>query len=358
MAGAEDRLWAEAPLLSVVMPVHNAAAYLDASVSSILAQTFSGFEFLIRDDGSTDGSHDILQKWAARDPRIRLHHGPRLGLAGAGNFLVSRARGTYVARLDADDIAYPERLSRQMEVLRAQPDLALLGATSEFIDVSGAPLRPYDLSGLLLSRRSAPFAQSSIVFPKRVFEQVGGYRPACDYWEDLDLFLRISDVGRVALLAEPLVQYRMAPTSSRLASDRSVVERALDLRCRCIDAHQRGDDYEDLLAAAAAGDRSSKLHPRTFIYLSALELWAGRPTPVLGPLLSRGDRRPIGLFVAAILWSAWATLNPATLRHAISLVVRVRNGFTRGVIRPGKLYDWRPRRRGGPEPEAVIRAAA
>src|SRR5882672_4552339 len=99
------------PLISVVMPVHNGLPFLDESIKSILAQTLSDFEFVILDDASTDGSAELVREWEKRDARIQLHTSrERLGLAGSSNAVVSKTHTPIVARMDADDIAHPDRL--------------------------------------------------------------------------------------------------------------------------------------------------------------------------------------------------------------------------------------------------------
>src|SRR5580765_5837708 len=116
------------PLMSVVMPVYNALPFLDDSIGSILVQTFSDFEFVILDDASTDDSSKRLRDWAARDQRIRLHQSDKqLGLSGSSNAVVAHARAPIVARMDADDVAHPDRLKRQWEIIRHQPEVVAVG---------------------------------------------------------------------------------------------------------------------------------------------------------------------------------------------------------------------------------------
>jgi glycosyltransferase involved in cell wall biosynthesis len=125
------------PPLSVVMPVHNAIPYLDDAVESILAQSFGDFEFVILDDGSTDGSLDRLLHWADRDRRIRLLQGEmRSGPVESSNRVVRESRAALVARMDADDVARPERLELQMKALAARPEAVLVGSLSETIATS------------------------------------------------------------------------------------------------------------------------------------------------------------------------------------------------------------------------------
>src|ERR1051325_5151993 len=111
------------PAVSVIMPVYNAERYLREAVQSILNQTFSDFEFLIINDGSTDQSQLILQEYAARDARIVLKSRPNTGYTRALNELLAMARGELIARMDADDISEPQRLALQAALLRENPDL-------------------------------------------------------------------------------------------------------------------------------------------------------------------------------------------------------------------------------------------
>src|SRR5512135_1833139 len=133
-------MMSDPPLISVCMPVYNAERYIARAVESILGQTFGDFEFLILDDGSTDGSLEILRRYANHDPRIRLTSRPNKGLPPSLNELVDQARGEFIARMDADDVALPERFARQVEYLRAHPDCVLVGSRVQLVDPEGDPL--------------------------------------------------------------------------------------------------------------------------------------------------------------------------------------------------------------------------
>jgi len=113
------------PLVSVVMPVHNGARFLSEAVESILGQTFDDFEFVVVDDGSTDDSRELLRRYMRSDSRLVLCERPQRGLAESLNEGCRLARGRYIARMDADDVAFVNRLERQVERLSAQPELAL-----------------------------------------------------------------------------------------------------------------------------------------------------------------------------------------------------------------------------------------
>src|SRR6266849_4896317 len=150
------------PLISVVMPVYNALPFLDESIRSILEQTLSDFEFVILDDASTDGSVERLREWSPRDGRIRLHESrQRLGLSGSSNAVVAKARAPIVARMDADDIAHPDRLRRQWNIMESRPDVAVIGALCNGIDASGREVRPRDRWRLLRRSVFIPFPHGS-----------------------------------------------------------------------------------------------------------------------------------------------------------------------------------------------------
>lgn len=325
--------------LSVVMPVRNALPHLDAAVRSILAQSFRDFEFVIGDDGSTDGSYEALQQWAARDDRIRLFRSDdRLGPARSSNWVVANARAPIVARMDGDDIVHPERLERQLAILDRHPETALVGALWTAIDEAGRPVRSRD--GWRLARRSpfAPFPHGSIMFRRGDFDRIGGYRPRCDYWEDLDLFLRFAARAPVLVLPDPLYQYRVADTSTRIASDQERVENAVDLMYRCMDEYRRSGSYEDLLAAEGT-HAPGKLRPETFTSLGSSRLWAGRKPRILRRLWQRGRLGADLASAKALVWALWAELSPKSLRFVLQTLVRLRD---RRVA--SRFADGRPRR--------------
>jgi glycosyltransferase involved in cell wall biosynthesis len=115
------------PKISVVMPVYNGKEYLALAVESILRQTFADFEFIIINDGSTDNSADIAASY--EDPRIKLlHNDKNLGLIPSFNRGLENSRGEYIARMDADDIAFPDRFKKQVAFLDDHPDIALCGS--------------------------------------------------------------------------------------------------------------------------------------------------------------------------------------------------------------------------------------
>lgn len=206
---------APAPDISVIMPVYNAATYLESAIQSILAQTFTSFEFIIVDDGSQDKSANILQKYAERDERIIPIHQSNSGISTALNQGIERAQGNYLARMDADDIALPQRLEAQIKFLNENPDYAGIGSWVNFIDPDGDPIFTYRtpedpqavLDGLLQGD-IAGLIHPAMMFPHQAVKAAGAYRPEYDFSEDYDLFTRLSDFGKLSSLPQTLLKYR------------------------------------------------------------------------------------------------------------------------------------------------------
>ncbi|MDB5693982.1 MAG: glycosyltransferase family 2 protein [Alphaproteobacteria bacterium] len=314
------------PSISVVMPVRNAMPYLDAAIESIIGQTHRDFEFVILDDGSEDGSLERLRWWAARDSRIRLIEGGEgRGPVGSSNFVVSQSRAPIVARMDADDVAMPDRLQCQLAVLARHPDTVLVGSVWEGIDRQGRVVREPALSGLDSRGFAAPFAHGSIMFRRQAFEAAGGYRNACRFWEDLDLYVRMADQGRVLVIPRSLYQHRFSETSTRLTSRQREVEEAVDLMFRCREAFEREGDYAPLLEGHRTPNSSRKLHPYTFVSLGCIPLWSGLRPPMLSRLIAGGA---LGLNLAtakSLVWAVWAAFSPLSLRAAMRARLRYRN---------------------------------
>ena len=205
------------PLVSVAMVVCNVERFLAEAIESILNQTFRDFEFIIVDFGSTDGSQSIVRRYQEKDKRIQFHVIPHCNLAEARNACCFRARGKYLALLDADDVALPDRLARQVYYLDRHPDVAILGGANELINEAGRRLgtvvkaeNDRELRKTLL--KSSPFCASTVTMRVDAFRAVGGYRRAfADTAEDYDLWQRMMERGHGAKLGEVVVRYRLHP---------------------------------------------------------------------------------------------------------------------------------------------------
>jgi GT2 family glycosyltransferase len=321
------------PRLSVVMPVRDLAPYVEASIASILGQSFADFEFVILDDGSIDGTREILRRWRDRDRRIRLFEGEApLGPARSSNFVVARARGEIVARMDGDDIAHPDRLRRQIEALDRHADACLVGTLWEGIDEKGRRVRPRDRGRLAHTSPFAPFPHGSIMFRRAAFERIGGYRPEADFWEDLDLYWRLARIGGLLVVPEALYQHRASPLSTRLTSARDAVEASLDLMYR---------------QACGLGEGRKKqgrpaILPRVFVSLGSTRIWAGRRPRALLRLLRRGDLRFDRETAAILAWAAWGALSPRSLRFCLGAMVGWRDRTMARPLPDGAPVRWVP----------------
>jgi glycosyltransferase involved in cell wall biosynthesis len=201
------------------MPVFNAARYLGAAVDSMLSQTFADFEFVIIDDGSTDGSYGILEEYAAKDLRIRLFRNEtNRGIVFSLNRGLQECRGDYIARMDADDICLPDRLEKQLRIMEAYPGVVALGSALRYIDAKGRDLdvvRTTDLNQSFLAAN--PLFHPTVVMRRETLLRHGFmYREAYRYAEDYFLWLQLSKVGELKSSEEVLLQYRICSSASRV----------------------------------------------------------------------------------------------------------------------------------------------
>ncbi len=202
------------PLLSVVMPVWNGEIHLREAIESILSQTLRDFEFLILDDGSTDGTPEILEEFAVKDPRIRiirLEHG---GIVRALNLGVAEARADWIARMDSDDISHPNRLERQWRAIHRNPGAVFCHCHTriigdpDLVTPAGHFIRTKALLALRLCFQ-CPIVHPTVMFHKQTFIECGGYEASEEYAEDYGLWGRLMMKGGIAGVSEPLLDFRV-----------------------------------------------------------------------------------------------------------------------------------------------------
>lgn len=193
------------------MSVYNGEKYLREAVDSILNQTFTDFEFIIINDGSTDGTREILESYS--DSRIRLFHQENIGLTKSLNKGLKSVLGEYIARQDADDISHRDRIDYQVSFLDKHMCIGLVGTNVAFIDQRGTifsfwrpPTTHDDIRKQLLKGNS--FCHGSVMFRKECLETVGYYREQFRYTQDYDLWFRISDKYEVANIERILYKFR------------------------------------------------------------------------------------------------------------------------------------------------------
>jgi glycosyltransferase involved in cell wall biosynthesis len=273
------------PLLSVVMAVYNGETYLETAICSVLGQSFTDFEFLIIDDGSEDGTAEIIHAYEQRDARIKVIQQDHAGLIPSLNRGCSIAKGRYIARLDSDDIAMKDRFRLQVAHMTRHPETVLLGSRTECIDHAGQVLFTMNWPGWSEGLRDyllldCYVAHTAAMFHKDTFSQLGGYRPQFQDAEDYDLFLRMSDQHVVDNLPVVLCQYRL---------------------------HQQQVSARKLSQQAVSG---------IGIRLATTARRAGRPEPQwAGPTISRSDLIRYGINPARID-SLVATFEASNERYA------------------------------------------
>jgi glycosyltransferase involved in cell wall biosynthesis len=204
------------PKVSVLMTMYNASRYLREAIESILQQTFTDYEFIIVDDGSTDSSVKIVESYA--DPRIRLLRLSRTGdMIDAPNEGLALARGEYIARMDADDVALPHRFEKQVARLDAHPEVGVLGTMVDVMDASGQstmnevwhtelPVDPLMIRWRLCLED--PIVQPSIMMRRALFLAYGGYSHEDRHAEDYGLYLRYARHSAITSMDEILLRYR------------------------------------------------------------------------------------------------------------------------------------------------------
>jgi glycosyltransferase involved in cell wall biosynthesis len=200
--------------LTVLLSVHNAGQYLRDAVQSILNQTFTDFEFLIINDGSTDNSLEVLNEFAQRDPRIRIVSRANRGLTRTLNEGINLARGEFLARMDGDDIALPDRLQKQVQYLQSNPECELVGCRVLSVDPQGFPIREicqeqtHDEIDSALMNRGWPLVHPAVTMRTATLRDMHGYREKYRTNQDHDLFLRLAERGKLANLPDLLLHYR------------------------------------------------------------------------------------------------------------------------------------------------------
>lgn len=206
------------PKISVLLPVRNAQPFLSEAIQSIQNQSFKDFEVLLLYSPSSDGSRAVLEDMARKDRRFVLMDVARGNLAGCLNEGLRVARGEFIARMDADDVAHLERFARQTAAFATRPELGLLGSAVRYIDAAGRKGRTIGQPhGNDIERAfywGCPFTHSSVMMRRAVLEMCGGYRELFTQAEDYDLWLRLHNLTKMDNLPETLLYYRLHATNS------------------------------------------------------------------------------------------------------------------------------------------------
>ncbi|MES2131311.1 MAG: glycosyltransferase [Bacteroidota bacterium] len=203
--------------ITVLMPVYNGGKYLKEAIDSILNQTYTDFEFLIINDGSTDNSIEIINAYA--DNRIRLINQKNGGVSDALNTGLKHAVGEYIVRFDADDVCYPTRIEEQYNFMMKYPEYILVGSDADYITKDGEYIFTFNNKGYTdeqireSSVYSCPFIHSTVMYKKQVVLDLGGYEVKAHTFEDYFLWTKLLKVGKVYNFNKPMIKVRFNPES-------------------------------------------------------------------------------------------------------------------------------------------------
>lgn len=224
--------------ISVVLAVWNGERYLAEAIESVLKQDAGGMEVIVVDDGSTDGTPGILSKLES-DARIRVLRQSNQGLVAALNAGIQLSRGEYIARIDADDVCMPGRLSAQRSFLERHPEVLAVGGAIELIDEYGRPKgrRNYPVGQVAATRgmlKGCTLAHPAVMMRRKAVLEAGGYRACFKHAEDYDLWLRLIERGRVDNLDDIVIKYRVHADSvtKKHASLQSISAAAALIACQ------------------------------------------------------------------------------------------------------------------------------
>ncbi|MBN8996229.1 MAG: glycosyltransferase [Rhizobiales bacterium] len=330
------------PVVSVVLPVRNGERFVEAAIGSIMREREPSREMIVVDDGSSDGTPAILAGLRRKDSRIVIASQPATGIVAALERGRRYARAPLVARLDADDIAYPGRLAAQVAAFEADPDLVLLGTALDRIGEAGGRPRgaityPTEHERIVeILPQANVFSHSSVMMRRKAVEAAGGYRSFFTGAEDYDLWLRLAEQGKVGNLAARLGAYRVHEDSvSARSALRQAFSAALARRCAVI---RREGGPDPSMAREEPIDLDAEIPPheplaaeiRLFRALAFAEpetFTRRRPTDddlrlLTAPSLAHAERQ---LAQAAIANMARLGARPSSLSYpaAIAAVVRL-----------------------------------
>ena len=226
--------------ISVNIVAFNAERFIAEAIESVLNQSFADYELIIVNDGSTDGTGDVIEKYIG-DERIKYHRFENnLGVAKARNEALSKSKGEYIAVLDADDVSLPNRLELQCRFLDQNPDCVAVGANAEVIDADGNHVYTTDClcswDDIRNRLPGMPFFHSSVLFRRETADRIGGYPDIFPLADDLLLINMLADRGELRAVPDMLIKYRITPTSISRRSRRheKILEKVLAKHLRSI----------------------------------------------------------------------------------------------------------------------------
>ena len=319
------------------MPVYNGEKYVAEAIESILTQTFTDFEFIIVDDGSQDGSWEIIRSYAARDDRIRiiqLEH--NMGLSNARNRGIAAANGEFITSMDCDDISLPERLRKQVDFLQARSDIGGVGVNaikvSEDLSETILEYRLPECHSLIVFAQfiGASIIDATIMYRPAYLRAVGGFDPGHRRGPDRDLVIRLLCETRIrfANITEHLLLYRHHVNSLSLAEDSTMIAETNEIFERMLH-HVWGE------APASTLDRFARLRRREKL------TWAER----------RVAKREMRRLIGSLVFMGWVEPDDRPLlRHAMDRRLEIASPRLWQ-----RLCHWRRHHFGGDDSEVTFR---
>lgn len=262
--------------ITVLMPVYNAAGYIAEAIESVLLQTFRDFELLIVNDGSTDSTVEMIRSF--KDDRIVLIEQENLGVAAALNNGLQHAKAAYIARFDADDICYPERLEKQYHFMRSNPDYIVVGSAADYMDALGNYIfthHPHAITNEQLQNLSyttCPFIHASVLYKKDVITNVG-YNIYAHSFEDHLLWQQIKGKGKMYNLPDKLLSVRLNPSSLTM-DERKRPKEFHEIKTKALRAETISkEDGDRLLSIIIEQNNSKSKEGAYYILLAKKLLW-------------------------------------------------------------------------------------
>ncbi len=242
------------PMVSVLMPVYNAGKFLAPAIESIRKQTVTNFELLIIDDGSTDKTPTILKRYTKKDKRIRIFRNKKnVGLVKSLNSIIKKTRGAYVARMDADDIAYPKRFEKQIALLESNPRLVACGGQVEIIDEKGKIIAekkfPIDPATCYNTIMNVMVIQPPALMARGKIFRTLKYENHLFKNDDISMHFKLLKFGQFSNVEDTIFQYRRRPDSLTHKTPKKVYFLALLVRINAIKKHGYAPTFQNLLLA-------------------------------------------------------------------------------------------------------------
>lgn len=229
------------PLVSIIMPVLNAAEFLPAALNSVLVQTYQNIEIICVDDGSTDDSYSVLKRYQKWNPNIRVYKNDKnLGVSHTSNFAISKAHGRFIARFDADDVMTVDRIEKQVAYLKAHPEVVVVGGQVELMDYRGNKIGDkkfpldwktiYETLFTMMPVQQGSMMVNASMLPHGFVWYKGDNLTA----EEVDLFFRLFKYGKFANLNDVVLKYRQYGSSTSLKDPKKTFYVTYETRMRAV----------------------------------------------------------------------------------------------------------------------------